>query len=58
MMNMRACFLRKSWPIVLVSTAALLAGHSSVNTTLRYYSRVDTDDLRAGVEKLYGMAAV
>ena len=28
-----------------------LAGHRDINTTLRYYTRVNVDDLRAGVER-------
>lgn len=37
---------------VSLPTVQKLAGHVSINTTLKYYNHVGADDLRAGVEKL------
>ena len=41
---------------VEVSTVQKLAGHSSLTTTIRHYSRVADDDKRRAVEKLAAVA--
>ena len=37
---------------VPMPTVQKLAGHANVNTTLRYYTWISNDDLRAGIKKL------
>ncbi len=52
----RTCCTRLVRAGVPVSTVQRPVGHENIETTVKYYNRVDTSDLREGVRKLKNVA--